>query len=76
MIPPCKGCLLVPLCKHRKYIELFTRCSLLRMYILNPCDRFKRNNLRVEMLNVVLRPSGWFYNREGYVYNHSNMKSI
>ena len=68
MIPPCKGCVLVVICKHRSYINLFTKCSLLRTYILSPCDRYKRNNLRVEMLNVVLRPSKWVYDTRGYVY--------
>jgi hypothetical protein len=67
MIPPCKGCLLVPLCKHRRYLDLFNCCSLLEKYIPDHCNTYKRNNIRVDMLCMVLKPSTWHYKGDGYV---------
>ena len=67
MIPPCKGCVLVPLCRHKPYSKLFDNCILIEEYIIEPYNRFKRNNLRVEMVYIVLRPTYWHYIEAGYV---------
>ena len=31
---PCRGCLLVPVCRHKSYHRLLTECSFVDNYIL------------------------------------------
>ena len=68
MKPPCKGCILIPLCKHKPYSILFNHCDILRDYIPNSLIRGSRNQIRVDKIQVILKPSKWYMRKDGYIH--------
>ena len=68
MICPCKNCICLPICKHKEYYILFTDCSLLREYILNPLIVVNKHKEHTSQLYKILNPTHWtFENGEGIV---------
>jgi len=56
---PCKECLLISVCRHKSYPNLFESCSLIKEYIPNQFS-FHRDIFKVCKLEKILTPSKWY----------------
>ena len=52
---PCENCICLPVCKHKKYYNLFTDCSLIKKYI--PFGNRDREYLY--QLEEIMKPTRW-----------------
>lgn len=55
---PCKDCLCVPICRHKKYIKI-VECSLLRGYLIDPCTARIRPSKRILKVEKIIHPVHW-----------------
>lgn len=55
---PCKDCLCVPICRHKKYIQLI-KCSILKKFILYPSKLTPINKIKI--LISIIEPTRWVY---------------
>lgn len=70
MICPCKNCICVPICRHKKFGLLFD-CELLRLYEPNSSDPYLRDVPSMFALQYTLKPTRWKYgyNNKSYSIN-------
>jgi len=62
---PCKECILIPICRHREYYDLFEHCILVVNYIPNHRQRHIRNMIRIRRVFNMINPSKWYVSLEG-----------
>jgi len=55
---PCKDCLCVPICRHKKYIKM-AECSLLKAYLIDPCTASIRPPKRMLKVEKSIHPVHW-----------------
>ncbi len=61
MTIPCKDCLLVPSCRHKRYMTLFEDCILLRRHIPFHDHTHRRDIYNMNNLQDLLKPSRWIF---------------
>jgi len=64
MTCPCEDCLCVPMCRHKPYNELVTKCLLINKYLVQPYQASKRPTGNLKKLKEILKPTRW-YTRTG-----------
>lgn len=60
-ICPCIDCILIPMCRHKRYIRLKMECSLLEAYIGPFKGVVNRDQGKMNHLQKVLNPTTWSY---------------
>ena len=57
---PCKDCLLIPICKHKYFLDLRRECSIINhyLYIYRPIGA-RGFEKRMQRIYHVLKPSFW-----------------
>ena len=60
---PCIGCLLVPVCKHKSYYDLFEGCDILKEYEpqYRGMNNFISRRPTVRALLDLFQPTTWTY---------------
>jgi len=56
---PCKDCICVPICRHKKHYVLFDQCVLLKDYIQEFYEPEKRDPNKIFELRDILKPTLW-----------------
>lgn len=56
---PCKNCLCIPICSHKKYSDL-VKCSLLKVYLIDPCTASIRPPKRIRKIVKIIKPTNWY----------------
>ena len=70
---PCKGCICVPVCRHKTYGQLFRDCILLQEYEPIHRNYDDRDIDKIGLLQRVLKPSQW---RFGFSLAHTPTKPL
>jgi len=59
---PCKDCLLIPICRHKHYLPLFSDCDKINEYIYGrggePFVAINYQNMLTELFDI-LHPTKW-----------------
>jgi len=72
---PCIDCLLIPICRHKRYLELFQDCSLLRIYEPNYTKSVKRSKDRIQIIKDHIHSTIWrtsYSDRWSFVIREDN----
>lgn len=56
---PCETCISLALCRHKRYLQLFKGCYMIREYEPNYAIRSSRRIEQVYILQDVLKPTMW-----------------
>ncbi len=57
---PCKECLLISMCRHKYYSNLFRECSLVAKFVNSP----GKHNGRIVLVHDALKPTKWEAQRD------------
>lgn len=71
MTCPCKDCICVPVCQHKKYFML-TKCELIRDFIDTELLTARdvddiTNAVHRRTIHETLKPTAWFIDPDGWV---------
>ena len=66
---PCKECLLLPTCRHKRYLDLFFDCSLIAERIRRPDWPALRDSKAIYELESLFKPTNW---RFGHRFDDNN----
>lgn len=56
---PCRNCLCIPRCSQKDYSQLFNECSKLSKYIKHRVNWYTRSQVKLEVLEEILKPKKW-----------------
>jgi len=56
---PCKQCPVLVICRDKKYLRLFSQCSLLQAYEPYYFSAENRDEARIEDVEKILNPTRW-----------------
>ena len=73
---PCKDCLCVPMCSHKVYRKM-VECSLISVYLIDPCTASIRPSDRILEVKKILQPIMWKCStkRDNTVFVHRRGKN-
>ena len=59
---PCIDCVCIPICRHRSFSEMLTRCSIIHEYENSHMERNGEEYfISLLELEKVLKPTNWCY---------------
>jgi hypothetical protein len=64
MITPCKDCICIPICRHKRIKHLFDDCSLVKEYEPDWSHKTSRNPYKLYKIQEMINPTKWIYNYE------------
>jgi hypothetical protein len=56
---PCIGCLIIPLCKNKGYIEMVESCEALADFLVTPFQVGKERDKPLTELVEIIKPTLW-----------------
>lgn len=57
---PCRGCICMPICRNKGYLDLVSKCELISSYLRTPCNASKERNYPLTILHKLFKPTRWY----------------
>jgi len=56
---PCIDCICIPICRHKRYMNIFRECILLRTYEPGYCQSITRSKKMIQTIYDLILPTMW-----------------
>lgn len=64
---PCEKCLMIPVCRHKMFLDLLETCHIFHKYTTLHSHAYTDRILYNQVIEKILKPTTWTVDENGYI---------